>query len=87
MEEWKSGRMEEWKSGTVEGWKGGRVDEMERRNINRGYRKLTVWEDAIAYYAATCETLRGFPLVLLRVASQQMVSADPIHRNAGEDYC
>src|SRR6201984_3366982 len=53
-----------------EEWKDGRVDEMERRNINRGYRKLTVWQDAVAYYAATCETFRSFSFVLQRVASQ-----------------
>jgi four helix bundle protein len=63
------------------------MDKMERRNINRGYRKLTVWEDAIAYYAATCETLRGFPFVLQRVASQQIASTDAIHRNIAEGYC
>lgn len=60
---------------------------MERKNINRGYRQLTVWKDAIAYYVATCETLRGFSFVLQRVASQQIASVDSIHRNIAEGYC
>jgi four helix bundle protein len=46
-----------------------------------------VWEDAIAYYAATCETFSGFPFVLQRVASQQIASVDAVHRNIAEGYC
>jgi four helix bundle protein len=79
--------MEEWKDGRVEGWESGRMGEMERKNVNRGYRQLRVWEDAIAYYAATCETFGGFSFVLQRVASQQISSVDSIHRNIAEGYC
>jgi four helix bundle protein len=68
--------MEEWKK-----------EKMERKNVNRGYRKLTVWEDAIAYYAATCRTFCGFSFVLQRVGSQQIASVDSIHRNIAEGYC
>jgi four helix bundle protein len=60
---------------------------MERKNLNRGYRKLMVWEDAIGYYAETCETFAGFPFALQRVASQQIASADSVHRNIAEGYC
>ena len=59
----------------------------ERRNINRGYRKLKVWQDAIGYYALTCEVFRAFPVVLQRVAAQQIASVDSIHRNIAEGYC
>jgi four helix bundle protein len=59
----------------------------ERRNINRGYRKLTVWQDAIGYYVLTCEVFRAFPFVLQRVAAQQIASVDSIHRNIAEGYC
>jgi four helix bundle protein len=81
--------VEGWKGGRVDGWMGcARVaDDMDRKNINRGYRKLRVWEDAIAYYAATCEVFAGFPFVLQRVASQQISSVDGIHRNIAEGYC
>jgi len=68
----------------MEGWKGGRI---ERKNVKRGYRQLTVWEDAIAYYAATSETFGSFPFVMQRVASQQIASVDSIHRNIAEGYC
>jgi four helix bundle protein len=68
----------------MKGRKSGRV---ERKNVNRGYRKLTVWEDAIAYYAATCQTFCGFAFVLQRVGSQQIASVDSIHRNIAEGYC
>ncbi|MBV8585034.1 MAG: four helix bundle protein [Verrucomicrobia bacterium] len=60
---------------------------MERRNVNRGYRKLTVLNDAIGYYAATSETFCEFPFVLQRVVSQQIASVDSIHRNIAEGYC
>jgi four helix bundle protein len=60
---------------------------MQRKNVNRGYRKLTVWNDAIGYYRATCETFCKFPFVLQRVASQQIASVDSIHRNIAEGYC
>jgi four helix bundle protein len=65
----------------------GRVSFEKRKNINRGYRNLVVWQDAIDFYALTCERFRGFPFVLQRVASQQIASVDSIHRNIAEGYC
>ena len=59
----------------------------ERRNLNRGFRKLIVWQDAIAYYALTCGIVRAFPYELKRVASQQIACVDSIHRNIAEGYC
>ena len=58
-----------------------------RRNRNRGYKKLVVWSDAIQYYACTYEVFRAFPFELKRVASQQIASADSVHRNIAEGYC
>lgn len=58
-----------------------------RRNRNRGCQKLTVWNDAIEYYVLTCEAFRGFTYELRRVASQQIASADSVHRNIAEGYC
>jgi four helix bundle protein len=57
------------------------------KNINRGYMKLTVWQDAKAYYVITCKAFRCFPYELKRVASQQIASVDSIHRNIAEGYC
>jgi len=59
----------------------------ERKNINRGYMKLIVWQDAKALYVRTCMTFRVFPYELKRVASQQIASVDSIHRNIAEGYC
>jgi four helix bundle protein len=46
-----------------------------------------VWNDAIHYYVITCEVFRSFPYDLKRAASQQIASADSVHRNIAEGYC
>ena len=58
-----------------------------RRNRNRGYRDLRVWQEAIAYYKLTVEVFRGFDGELRRIASQALASADSVHRNIAEGYC
>ena len=58
-----------------------------RKNKNRGYQKLRVWNDAIEYYAETCRVFRGFPYQLKRVAGQAIASSDSVHRNIAEGYC
>jgi four helix bundle protein len=58
-----------------------------RRNKNRGYQKLRVWNDAVAYYKQTWEVFRKLPYELRRVASQQIASSDSVHRNIAEGYC
>ena len=58
-----------------------------RRNPNRGYRKLTVWQDAVDYYVLTCRIFRAFPYDLRRVASNQIAAVDSVHRNIAEGYC
>ncbi len=58
-----------------------------RKNKNRGYQKLRVWNDAIDYYVQTVETFRGFPFELKRVVSQAIASSDSVHRNIAEGYC
>jgi four helix bundle protein len=63
------------------------MESSQRRNINRGYRQLIVWQDAIDYYVFTCQIFRPFPYPLRRVASQQIASVDSIHRNIAEGYC
>ena len=59
----------------------------DRRNINRGYMKLIVWQDAREYYVLTCKAFRDFPFELKKVASQQISSVDSILRNVAEGYC
>jgi len=59
----------------------------ERKNINRGYQKLIVWQDAADLYVLTCKIFRKFPYDLRRVASNQIASVDSVHRNVAEGYC
>ena len=58
-----------------------------RKNKNRGYQKLTVWSDAIEFYAITQEVFRKFPYELKQVVAQAVGSSDSIHRNIAEGYC
>ena len=58
-----------------------------RKNKDRGYQKLIVWNDAIEYYALTQEVFRKFPYELKRVAAQAIASSDSVHRNIAEGYC
>ena len=58
-----------------------------RKNRNRGYQQLVVWKDAVQYYKLTCDVFRSFPYDLKRVVSQQIASADSVHRNIAEGYC
>jgi four helix bundle protein len=59
----------------------------QRKNINRGYQQLVVWQDAVELYVLTCKIFRAFPADLRRVASNQIASADSVHRNLAEGYC
>ena len=58
-----------------------------RKNRNRGYQKLRVWNDAVEYYRETCKVFRKFPYELGRVANQAIASSDSVHRNISEGYC
>ena len=58
-----------------------------RKNKNRGYQQLRVWNDAVDYYVQTCTVFRRFPYELKRVATQAIASSDSVHRNIAEGYC
>ena len=60
---------------------------IQRKNINRGYEKLIVWQDATELYVLTCKIFRKFQFELRRVASNQIASVDSVHRNIAEGYC
>ncbi|TVP80343.1 MAG: four helix bundle protein [Puniceicoccaceae bacterium] len=60
---------------------------MKRRNKNRGYQQLIVWQDAVAYYKLTAESFRPAGFEMGRIVSQQLASADSVHRNIAEGYC
>jgi four helix bundle protein len=58
-----------------------------RKNKNRGYQKLRVWQDAIEFYKQTYYVFRHYPFELKKVASQAIASSDSVHRNISEGYC
>ena len=60
---------------------------MMRKNKNRGYQKLRVWNDAIDFYVETTKIFRKFPYELKRISSQAISSSDSVHRNIAEGYC
>ena len=61
--------------------------EAKRRNINRGYMKLRIWQDTVEYYVKTCERFSSLRDSLRRVYWQQTACVDSIHRNIAEGYC
>ena len=58
-----------------------------KRNKNRGYQQLRVWDDAAELYVLTCQVFRPFPYDLRRIATQAIASSDSVHRNIAEGYC
>jgi four helix bundle protein len=71
----------------MELWKGGFMGFLQRKNINRGYQKLIVWQDAADLYVLTCNIYSKFQYELRRVGSNQIASVDSVHRNIAEGYC
>jgi four helix bundle protein len=59
----------------------------KRRNKNRGYQQLLVWQDAIELYGLTWTAVRDWPFELKKLASQSLASSDSVHRNIAEGYC
>lgn len=74
--------MEDESDGALEG---GVMD--IRKNRNRGYQQLRVWQDAQELYVLTWNAFRIFPYELKRTVSQQIASVDSVHRNIAEGYC
>ena len=60
---------------------------MQRKNINRGFKKLRVWQDAISLYILACKIFTDFPFELKKVASNSIDAAHSISRNISEGYC
>jgi four helix bundle protein len=68
----------------MEWWSSGM---MERRNKNRGYQRMRVWEDAITLYVETSRRFRPPAFEMKRVTGQAIASVDSVHRNIAEGYC
>jgi four helix bundle protein len=59
----------------------------ERRNLNRGFKKLQVWQDSVVLYILACEIFTKFPFEMKKVASNAIDSVHSISRNIAEGYC
>lgn len=59
----------------------------ERKNINRGFKKLRVWQDSVSLYILACEIFLKFPYGIRKTASQAIDAAHSIGRNIAEGYC
>ena len=60
---------------------------MNRKNINRGFKKLRVWQDAVSLYLLAWKTFSKFPFELKKVASNAIDAAHSLSRNISEGYC
>jgi four helix bundle protein len=60
---------------------------MELRNVNRGFKKLRVWQDSVSLYVLASRILVPFPFELKKVASNAIDAAHSISRNIAEGYC
>jgi four helix bundle protein len=81
------GVVEGWNVGVEEALRYSRAMSTKRKNKNRGYQRLRVWQDAIRLYGETCRLLGVWPFEMKRIAAQGMSSVDSVHRNIAEGYC
>jgi four helix bundle protein len=56
------------------------------KNINRGYRKLEVWKEAIELYVFVTEKIRTLESVPFKVRAQVEDSIFSVHSNIAEGY-
>jgi four helix bundle protein len=59
----------------------------DRKNINRGYKKLRVWQDAVDLYVLAIRIFARFPFELKKVAANSIDASHSISRNIAEGYC
>ncbi len=55
--------------------------------MNRGFKQLRVWNDAIDLYILTCKILSVIPFELKKSASNCIDASHSISRNIAEGYC
>ena len=75
--------MVDWNSGVMEYWNN---EIMERKNINRGFKQLRVWNDAVELYILSCKILTKFPYELKKTAANCIDASHSINRNIAEGY-
>ena len=60
---------------------------MDRKNINRGFKKLRVWQDAVSLYILAYKVFDNFPFELKKLAANCIEAYHSISRNISEGYC
>jgi four helix bundle protein len=58
-----------------------------RKNVNRGFKKLRVWNNAVELYMLACKILSDFPFELKKIVSNSLDAAHSMNRNIAEGYC
>jgi four helix bundle protein len=58
-----------------------------RKNMNRGYMKLNVWQDSKELFILSQSILKKFPFEMRKPVQNQLAAVDSIHRNIAEGYC
>jgi four helix bundle protein len=71
----------------MESWNNGVNVEIVRKNINRGFTQLNVWNDSILIFKMVFEMTKDFPYSLSKSRSNILDSAHSISRNIAEGYC
>ena len=59
---------------------------MDRKNINRGLKKLRVWQDAISLFILSCKIFATFPFEFKKVAANSIDAAHSISRNISDKH-
>ncbi len=66
------------------------IDEVilnRNKNINRGYRKLVVWKEAIELFAIVKKKLKTTKTISCKLNAQIEDSISSVHSNIAEGYC
>ena len=61
--------------------------ELGRKNINRGFTRLRVWQHALELYSLVFELTKNFSYDLTRSRNNILDAANSILRNIAEGYC
>ncbi len=59
----------------------------ERKNINRGFKRLNVWKDSVLLYILAYKIFAKFPFELKKIAANSIDAAHSISRNISKGYC
>ena len=59
----------------------------DRRNKNRGFKQLRVWQDSVDLFVLVNKLLKPFPYELSKPKSNILDAAHSVSRNIAEGYC